>query len=474
MASANRTGKSLGNWVGINTRSLRWQGVLVPLVFWVAWMLVRTLGLGQPISLMAAIVELALLAAGAALFANWVAISLERSEAEIRRRTEHLEALRNATMALTTELDLGNLLQRVVDLSRTLVAARYGVLTMLGPDGRSVERSFLSGVGAGHAGDVRRHADGRVDEAGLLATVARLQTPVRVAQVPPAAPVTEGAPAALAIQALLGVPIRSKVKVIGNLYLADKRQGLASGGAVVVPFDREDQEILEMFAAQVAIAIENAQLYHENQQLAVLQERERIGMDLHDGVIQSIYAIGLLLDDAGHRLHQEPDKAQRVIQTAIGGLNSVIKDIRNYIQDLRPQRFQGRDVKQGLELLARELRQDTLYQVALDVDSQAAAACTARQADEFLHIAQEALANARKHAGGTAIAIRFRFSEGLLQLAIQDNGVGMDSGRSRNAHGNGLRNMRERARSLRGEFRIDTMAGRGTQIAVTAPIEKRE
>jgi signal transduction histidine kinase len=272
----------------------------------------------------------------------------------------------------------------------------------------------------------------------------------------------------------VGVPIRSKGKIIGNLYLADRRKELASGGAVVAPFDKEDQEILEMFAAQAAIAIENAQLYHENQQLAVLQERERIGMDLHDGVIQSIYAIGLLLDDAGHRLAQEPDKAQRAIQTAIGGLNSVIKDIRSYIQDLRPQRFQGRDVKQGLELLVRELRQDTLYQVTLDVDSQAAAACTARQSDEFLHIAQEALANVRRHAGGTAIAIRFRFYEGLLQLAIQDNGAGMESGRSRSAVGNGLRNMRERARSLRGEFRVDTTPGAGTQIIVTAPIEKRE
>ena len=262
--------------------------------------------------------------------------------------------------------------------------------------------------------------------------------------------------------------------MIGNLYLADKRLDLDSGGAVVGPFDEEDQELLEMFAAQAAIAIENAQLYQENQQLAVLQERERIGMDLHDGVIQSIYAIGLLLDDAGHRLPQEPDKAQRVIQTAIGGLNSVIKDIRNYIQDLRPQRFQGRDVKQGLELLAREMRQDTLYQVALDVDIQAAAACTARQSDEFLHIAQEALVNVRRHAGGSAIAIRFRFYEGLLQLVIQDNGAGMDPGRSRQTLGNGLRNIRERARSLRGEFRIETTPGNGTRIVVTAPIEKRE
>ena len=99
----------------------------------------------------------------------------------------------------------------------------------------------------------------------------------------------------------------------------------------------------------------------ENQHLAILHERDRIGMDLHDGVIQSIYAIGLLLDDARHRLVIEPDKARSAIATAIDGLNSTIQDIRNYISDLRPQRFQGRNVKQGLEHLAQELRTDTLF-----------------------------------------------------------------------------------------------------------------
>ncbi len=115
-----------------------------------------------------------------------------------------------------------------------------------------------------------------------------------------------------------------------------------------------------MFAIQAAIAVENAQLYRENQQIAVLRERERIGMDLHDGVIQSIYAIGLLLDDARHRIDTAPEQTRDVIGAAITGLNEVIVDIRNYIQHLRPQRFQGRNIKQGLEALAQELRTDTL------------------------------------------------------------------------------------------------------------------
>jgi signal transduction histidine kinase len=229
-----------------------------------------------------------------------------------------------------------------------------------------------------------------------------------------------------------------------------------------------------MFAAQAAIAIENAQLYRENQQLAVLRERERIGMDLHDGIIQSLYAIGLLLDDARHRLDSDPPKAQAGVSTAINGLNNTIQDIRNYISDLRPHRFQGRNVKQGLEQLAQELRTDTLFAVRLNVDPQAAAACTARQANEFLHIAQEALANIRKHADATTIQMRFEFSDGLLQMSIRDDGSGFEPAQARVGRGNGLRNMRERARALHGEFRTESRTGGGTQIIVTAPIEKRD
>ena len=156
-------------------------------------------------------------------------------------------------------------------------------------------------------------------------------------------------------------------------------------------------------------------------------------MDLHDGIIQSLYAIGLLLDDARHRLDSDPEKARVGLGTAINGLNNTIQDIRNYISDLRPQRFQGRNVKQGLEQLAQELRTDTLFAVRLNVDPQAAAACTARQANEFLHIAQEALANIRKHAEATTIQMRFQFSDGLLQMTIQDDGIGFDQAQARRA-----------------------------------------
>ena len=94
--------------------------------------------------------------------------------------------------------------------------------------------------------------------------------------------------------------------------------------------------------------------------------------------------------------------------------------------------------------MEQELRTDTLFAVRLNVDPQAAAACTARQANEFLHIAQEALTNIRKHAEATTIQMRFQFSDGLLQMTIQDDGIGFDQVQARLSPGNGLRNIRER------------------------------
>jgi signal transduction histidine kinase len=309
---------------------------------------------------------------------------------------------------------------------------------------------------------------------GLLGVMARQGKPVRIDDIGADAR-AQGFPGSHPqMRTLVGVPIISKGRIFGNLYLADKREESNTGATVTAPFTEEEQEILMMFAAQAAIAIENAQLYKENQQLAVLRERERIGMDLHDGIIQSLYAIGLLLDDARHRLDEDREKARGGLSTAIAGLNNTIQDIRNYISDLRPHRFQGRNVKQGLEQLAQELRTDTLFAVRLNVDAQAATACTARQANEFLHIAQEALANIRKHAEATTIQMRFQFSDGLLQMSIQDDGIGYEQAQVRQSRGNGLRNMRERARALHGEFRVESHLGGGTQIVITAPIEKRD
>jgi signal transduction histidine kinase len=275
------------------------------------------------------------------------------------------------------------------------------------------------------------------------------------------------------MHSFLGMPIRSKGKIIGNLYLADK---LIGDGEHVrqVPFTQQDQDILEMFATQAAIAIENAHLYRQSEQLAVLQERERFGMDLHDGIIQSIYAIGLMLEDAQHRSATDPDQARRLVAQSITGLNNVISDIRNYILDLRPQRFQGRDLSRGLRELAREVRANSFLDVTLEIDPLPQCSLPAEVTVEVLHVVQEALSNIQKHAQARHVQIRSFCSKDRLFLSVMDDGNGIDPEAIDQATGNGIRNMRERIRNHGGTFEIEPGPKGGTVVSLSVPLGSDE
>ena len=267
------------------------------------------------------------------------------------------------------------------------------------------------------------------------------------------------------MQSFLGVPIRFKDEVIGELYLADK----LGEADLILNFSAQDERLLEMFATQAAIAIKNAQLYRQSQQLTIFQERERFGMDLHDGIIQSIYAIGLMLDDTRHRLGEISDPATQGIDHAISGLNEVIRDIRNYILDLRPNRFQGRDLKEGLSELARELRANSFLDVNLDVSDVDVSTLNPENTVDILHIVQESLSNIRKHARASYVEIHLDALDGHLNLTIKDDGIGLNPEQIKHSTGNGLRNMRERAQLLGGAFEVASSSEGGTRILVKIP-----
>lgn len=445
----------------MNRRILKFLTIFLPLLFFVGLILLRSSLTGSPWLWGIEILVVLLAFLGIVLFSSWVFERVERNEREIKSRSEQLAALHEAALALTEELDLTKVLQKVVDLARGLTNARYGALGVLREDGRWINHFISSGIPEAERARIGALPRGE----GLLGAVIEEDRPVRVATI-------EGDPRSVGfpphhpkLQSFLGVPIRFKTEVIGELYLANK---LSLSGEVT-GFTEQDQMILEMFATQAAIAIKNAQLYRQSQQLTVLQERERFGMDLHDGIIQSIYAIGLLLDDVHHRLPEEVRPVREGIQTAISGLNDVIRDIRNYILDLRPNRFQGRDLKEGLGELAREVRANSFLEVDLDVSGPDVSFLNPEETVEILLIAQEGLSNVRKHAHATRVEIQLEQREGVLMLRIQDDGVGMDPDQVNASSGNGLRNMRERAARLGGKLEVSSKKNQGTRIVVSLP-----
>ena len=451
----------------MNTRLF---GVLLALACWVGLVAIRALFFRQPLVWGAVLLQLGLVLMGAIIFWQWITVMLERQAQEVRQRTRNLEALHAASIALTTEHDLTLVLQKVVDLSRSLLNAKYGALGILDEAGEHIEQIITSGISPA----VRNGLDHFPHEQSLPNAPIVERQSIRIANIE-IDPRARGFPAHHpAMHSFLGVPIVSKGRIFGNLYLADKQPSPDGTGANDVrqsslAFTQEEQEILEMFANQAAIAIENVQLYHQNQQIAVLQERERFGVDLHDGVIQSLYAIGLMLDDSRHRLEDDPSSSRAALDGSLQGLNQVIDDIRHYIHNLRNYQFEGRNLQQGLEELAREVQMYSVARVRMEIDSVAVKRVTPPQTKELLYIVREALTNIRKHAHASEVTIQLVRIEEEIILSVQDNGLGLEPTQIDLDAWHGLRNMRERALALQGKLEIESAPNHGTTIRVTLP-----
>ena len=213
------------------------------------------------------------------------------------------------------------------------------------------------------------------------------------------------------------------------------------------------------------------QLAEQAKMLALLEERERIAMDLHDGVIQSLYGIALSL---GARAYQEnTDPAWQPVDEAIAQINHVIQQIRNYIFDLRPRNDADGGLRPGLELLAKELRVNGLVHPELDVPAGEEAALSPEIVDQMLAIAREATYNVIRHARATAMTIRLRCNDDRLVLVMRDNGCGFDPGDPPRRGGLGLGNMSERARAIGGEARVVSRPGGGTEVRVELPVPQQ-
>ncbi|HJS29243.1 MAG TPA: GAF domain-containing sensor histidine kinase [Anaerolineales bacterium] len=445
-------------------RLLKWLTIIFPVLFGVLLILVRDRLEGAATSWIIDLLTVLAIILGSVLFSSWVFKLVAQRESEIERRTSQLAALQDASLLLGSDLEITNVLDRVVNLAQNLVNARYGALGVLSDDGQSLDQFITSGVST----EVRRQIGAPPKGLGILGVVIHDGKPVRIdnlaedprrANFPPYHP---------PMRTFLGVPIRIKGKAIGNLYLTDKLPERGGDGALPIPFTDEDEQIVEMFAAQAAIAIENAQLYRKTQQLAILQERERFGMDLHDGIIQSIYAVGLMLEEAQHRLKYDPKAADVEIRKGLTGLNEVIRDIRNYILDLRPERFQGRDLKHGIDELVRDLKANSFLNVRLSDESVDISRLSPEETVEILHIVQEALTNIRKHAKAVHVDIEMIMEDGRFEARISDDGVGLEERVAESSRGNGIRNMKERAAMIGGEL-VVAPAATGTVVRLILP-----
>jgi two-component system sensor histidine kinase DevS len=219
---------------------------------------------------------------------------------------------------------------------------------------------------------------------------------------------------------------------------------------------------------------ERRRLEDERQRLRADAEaeraRQRMAMDLHDGVIQSIYAVGLNLEAAAGDIATSPREVVTRIDRAISELNDVIADIRAYIAQLRPARFSG-EIAESLAGIAHEFRVDSQIDTTIDV-AQTLPPLSAEGGSALFHITSEALNNIRKHARASSAEIRLRVVDNLVRLDIVDDGAGFDPSAPRPERHNGLRNMASRARAAGGTLRVESTPQTGTRIRVEIPASR--
>ncbi len=369
---------------------------------------------------------------------------------EARRRLEALDA---ATVAISQELSLERVLQIIVDSVRPLVGARYAALGTLDELG-FIDRFITSGLT-----DAERGRMGPLPQGlGLLGVSLRESEIVRVDDIAADDRSVGFPPNHPHMVTFLSVPVKVEGRAIGNLYLTDRSDGK--------PFDADDERLVESFARHAGLAIHNARLHEELRQLAVLQERERIAQDLHDGSIQSLYAVSLALEDTEELIHTDPELVVDRVEHAIESIHGTIQEIRDFIMGLDPDARTAVDLLAGLTALADDFERSTLIEVELSSDPDVP--LDPEEALQLIQLTREAMSNIARHAQASKVVVNVEDHRDGLRLSIIDDGRGFETSDEQRPGHHGLTNMHARAESLGGSLSIAS-DDRGTRVVFEMP-----
>lgn len=364
-----------------------------------------------------------------------------------------LHQLVDAVLSIGADLSLPTVLRRIVTAGVDLVGARYGALGVL--DSQRIGLSEFINVGLTE-GEVRAIGDLPKGH-GILGRLIIDPKPLRLAEIG-AHPDSFGFPPNHPpMLSFLGVPITIRGEVFGNLYLTEK-QGAAE-------FSDEDEALAIALAGAAAIAIDNARLHARVRDLALVADRERIAADLHDRVIQRLFATGLGLEAV---IRMVDDDARARIETAVSDLDATIREIRSAIFALQPPRTTGRSLRAEILSLTAEAAATLGFDPRLQLDGPVDTAVSDDLAEHVLAALREALSNVARHAQASAVEVTLAASDGVVDLRVVDNGIGIAPVSS---DGRGLVNLRRRAEAVGGEFSVTARAGdSGTELCWRVPL----
>ena len=366
-------------------------------------------------------------------------------------------ALDAAVRGIAGLASLDDVLQIIVDRVRPLVGAEYAALGIVDVDGR-IERFITSGMDD----ETRRRIGDLPEGKGLLGLIIQENRSFRIQDMNHDPRRSGFPPDHPPMTSFLGVPITVKGVSLGRLYLTNKLRA--------EEFSAQDQSLVETFALHAGIAMENARLHERLQRLAVVDERDRISKDLHDGIIQNMYAVSLSLEDVPELMADDRDEAAARVERAIDSIHLSIQDIRNFIFGLRPELLEGTSLAGGLAALVEESRHNTMIDFELRVPD----ALTGLPEDvigQLLGIVNESLSNVMRHSRATrALVVLAPSDDGASwEITVEDNGVGFDPTSVVKLGHRGLANVRERAGQIGGTVTVESRPGDGTRVVIRVP-----
>jgi signal transduction histidine kinase len=359
-----------------------------------------------------------------------------------------------ATMLLAADVELPTLLGHVVDEARSLTGARYAALGILDSDGTSFAEFLTVGLSAEEEEAIGPRPTGR----GVLGLLIDDPRPLRLARLDDHPDRFGFPPGHPPMRSFLGVPVNVRNEVYGSLYLADRIDGSE--------FAADDQAVVEALAMAAGMAIENSRLHRRVRELAVLEDRDRMARDLHDTVIQHLYAVGISLE----AMAKEPAAAAMAdrLTEQVSDIGDAIRQVRSSIYEL------GLDlgdlgVRASLLTLIRSLDPIVGFNVHVTFAGPVDSVVSESVTENLLATVREAITNIERHAGATTASVSLTVDDGMCVLRIVDNGRGIDDSIV-GTGGMGLVNLRRRAEALRGTMDIETPVGGGTALVWRVPV----
>lgn len=367
--------------------------------------------------------------------------------------TERLASLVTGAAEVAATADLSHVLWATTETARDMTGARYAALGVIGEHGTLVEFLHL-GLEPGEAEKIGPLPSGR----GVLGTLIRSARTIRLERIQDHPDSVGFPPNHPPMESFLGVPVRVGDRVFGNLYLTEKPGG----------FDLEDERLVEALAAIAGSAVANARAQQRLRRMAVAGDRERIARDLHDAIIQDLFAVGLGLQGLANRVDHPQDRKE--LEDAVERLDEAITSLREFIFGLRRRADPGRNLAVELNDLVRSLADPHQVEVEVLVEDGLAenGEITGPVIDDVCRIVGEATSNALRHSGTDSIEVEVRQGSGCVVVRVTDHGSGFDRGHVE--QGMGITNMEQRAAEAGGELIVVSQPGIGTTVRAVIPV----